>query len=179
MRRVYPLCYKIQKGQNFRSIVVHVDRLKLYEGSKPVKSWLRAHLESRVSEDAGASGLGLGSGKEGPGTDAVAPVLDKDPPCNSDLDETVPFGDDIPDIPEEDPGRVVNQPVTGVPDVPDSNLDEIIPSGSDDKETCNRGADASTEDLPNDNEGSDLDQLIPNQPERDQNTKTSLTHLIL
>ena len=134
-----------------------------------------AHLESGVGEDAGASGLNLGSGKEGPGTDAVAPVLDKDPPCNLDLDETVPFGDDIPDIPEEDPGQVVNQPVIGVLDVPENNLDEIIPSGSDDKETCNCDADASIEDLPNDDEGSDLDQLIPNQPERDQNTKTSLT----
>ena len=175
VQRVNPLCYKIQKGQNYRSIVVHVNHLKLYEGSKPVKSWLMAHLESHVDEDAGASGLGLGSGKEGPGTDAAAPVLDKDPPCNSDLDETVPFGDDIPDFPEEDPGQVVNQPVFGVPDVSENNLDEIIPSGSDDKETCNRDADASTEDLPNDDEGSDHDQLIPNQPERDQNTKTSLT----
>ena len=172
VRRVNPLCYKIQKGQNSRSIVVHVDHLKLYEGSKPVKSWLRAHLESHVGEDAGASGLGLGSGQEGPDTDAVAPVLDKDPPSNSDLDETVPFGDDIP---KEDPGQVINQPVIGVPDVPENNLDEIIPSGSDDKETCNHDADASTEDLPNDDEGSDLDQFIPNQPERDQNTKTSLT----
>ena len=172
MRRVNPLCYKIQKGQNSRSIVVHVDHLKLYEGSKPVKSWLRAHLESHVGEDAGASGLGLGSGKEGPDTDAVALVLDKDPPSNSDLDETVPFGDDIP---KEDPEQVINQPVIGVPGVPENNLDEIIPSGSDDKETCNHDADASTEDLPNDDEGSDLDQFIPNQPERDQNTKTSLT----
>ena len=131
-----------------------------------------AHLESSVGEDAAASGLVLGPRKEGLDTDAVAPVQDKDSPSNSDLDETVPFGDDIPDIPEEDPGQVVIQPVIGVPDVPDNNLDEIIPSGSDDKETCNRDADAFTKDLPNDDEGSDLDQLIPNQPERDQNTKT-------
>ena len=103
--------------------MVHVDHLKLYEGSKPVKSWLKAHLESSVSEDAGASGLVLGPRKEGPDTDAVAPVLDKDPPSNSDLDETVPFGDDIPDIPQEDPGQFVNQPVIGVPDVPENDLD--------------------------------------------------------
>ena len=134
---------------------------------------MKAHLESSVGEDAGASGLVLGPRKEGPGTDAVAPVLDKDPPSNSDLDETVLFGDDIPVIPEENPGQVVNQPVIDVRDVPENNLDEIIPSGSDYKETCNRDADASTEDLPNDDEGSDLDQLIPNQSERDQNTKTS------
>ena len=126
VRRVNPLCYKIQKGQNSHSIMVHVDHLKLCEGSKSVKSWLKAHLESSVGEDAGASVLVLGPRKEGPDTDAVAPVLDKDPPSYSDLDETVPFGDDIPDIPEEDPGQVVNQPVIGVPDVPENNLDEII-----------------------------------------------------
>ena len=120
---------------------------------------LKAHLESSVGEDAGASCLVLGPRKEGPGTDAVALVLDKDPPSNSDLDETVPFNDDIS---EEDPGQVVNQPVISVPEVPKNNLDEIIPSGSDAKETCNRDADASTKDLPNDNEGSDLDQLITN-----------------
>ena len=34
------LCYRIQKSQNSRSIVVHVDHLKLYEGPKPVASWL-------------------------------------------------------------------------------------------------------------------------------------------
>ena len=38
--RVNTLCYCIQKSKNSRSIVVHVDHLKLYEGPKPVASWL-------------------------------------------------------------------------------------------------------------------------------------------
>ena len=38
--RLNTLCYRIQKCQNSRSIVVHVDHLKLYEGPKPVASWL-------------------------------------------------------------------------------------------------------------------------------------------
>ena len=58
VQRINPLCYKIQKGQNSCSIVVYDDHLNLFEGSKPVKSWLRAHLGSSVDEDAF-----LGSGK--------------------------------------------------------------------------------------------------------------------
>ena len=38
--RVNTLCYRIQKSQSSRSIVVHVDHLKMYEGPKPVASWL-------------------------------------------------------------------------------------------------------------------------------------------
>ena len=38
--KVNPLCYCIQMTSKSRSIVVHVDHLKFYEGKKPVKSWL-------------------------------------------------------------------------------------------------------------------------------------------
>ena len=38
--RVNTLCNRIQNSQNSQSIVVHVDHLKLYEGPKPVASWL-------------------------------------------------------------------------------------------------------------------------------------------
>ena len=52
--KVNPLCYRIQKTQNSRSIVVHVDHLKSYEGEKPVKSWLtEGNQEQRVSSSDG------------------------------------------------------------------------------------------------------------------------------
>ena len=38
--KVNPVCYRVQETQNCRSIVVHVDHLKNYEGCKPVNSWL-------------------------------------------------------------------------------------------------------------------------------------------
>ena len=38
--RVNTLCYRIQKSQSSRNIVVHVDHLKMYKGPKPVASWL-------------------------------------------------------------------------------------------------------------------------------------------
>ena len=52
--KVNPLCYWIQKTQNSRSIVVHVDNLKSYKGKKPVKSWLtEGNQEQRVSSSDG------------------------------------------------------------------------------------------------------------------------------
>ena len=40
IQKVSDLCYKIQKQATAPSLVVHVDHLKLYNGSGPVKSWL-------------------------------------------------------------------------------------------------------------------------------------------
>ena len=52
--KVNSLCYWIQKTQNSRSIVVHVDHLKSYEGEKPVNSWLtEGKQEQRASSSDG------------------------------------------------------------------------------------------------------------------------------
>ena len=52
--KVNPLCYRIQKTQNSRSIVVHVDHLKSYEGEMPVNSWLtEGNQEQRASSSDG------------------------------------------------------------------------------------------------------------------------------
>ena len=40
IQRVSDLCYRIQKQATAPSLVVHVDHLKLYEGNRPVESWL-------------------------------------------------------------------------------------------------------------------------------------------
>ena len=40
IQKVSDLCYRIQKQATAPSLVVHVDHLKLYEGNRPVKSWL-------------------------------------------------------------------------------------------------------------------------------------------
>jgi hypothetical protein len=39
-RRLTDLTYEIQQTQNTRSIVVHVDHLKQYEGRNPIQNWL-------------------------------------------------------------------------------------------------------------------------------------------
>ena len=52
--KVTPLSYRIQKTQNSRSILVHVDHLKSYEGEKPVNSWLtEGNQEQRASSSDG------------------------------------------------------------------------------------------------------------------------------
>ena len=40
IQKVSDLCYGIQKQATAPSLVVHVDHLKLYEGNRPVESWL-------------------------------------------------------------------------------------------------------------------------------------------
>ena len=45
IQKVSNICYKIQKQATAPSLVVHVDHLKLYEGSRPVKK-LVAHESS-------------------------------------------------------------------------------------------------------------------------------------
>ena len=51
--KVNALCYRIQKSSTSRSIVVHVDHLKLYEGNNSVESWIKSDVPREDSEDSG------------------------------------------------------------------------------------------------------------------------------
>ena len=48
--KVNALCYRIQKTPTSRSIVVHVDHIKLYKGNHPVENWLKSNTPDGDSE---------------------------------------------------------------------------------------------------------------------------------
>ena len=86
--KVNPLCYRIQKTQNSRSIVVHVDHLKSYEGEKSVNSWLtEGNQEQRASSSDGEQD------EDDCQSDAAASAVV--PSCS--LDESVGNGTSTPD----------------------------------------------------------------------------------
>ena len=52
VKRITDLTYRIQKTERQKSLVVHVDHLKIYEGRNPVQNWVPLEgLEGRVGEE--------------------------------------------------------------------------------------------------------------------------------
>ena len=115
IQKVSDLCYRIQKQATAPSLVVHVDHLKLYEGNRPVKSWLSTgdpvpavdpgnqpegedvdigqpseHKSASQDSGDGSEVVGVGEGAESsPGPESVPiPV-----PLDSSLEEGEESGD--------------------------------------------------------------------------------------
>ena len=99
IQKVSDLCYRIQKQATAPSLVVHVDHLKLYEGNRPVESWLstgdpvpavdpgnqpegedvdigQPSEHKSASQDSGDESevVGVGEGAEGPPRPESVPV---------------------------------------------------------------------------------------------------------
>ena len=78
--KVNPLCYRIQKTQDSRSIIVHVDHLKSHGDEKPVNSWLTEGNQEQT--ESGPDGE-----QEEDNCQLDASVSDVGPSCS--LDESV------------------------------------------------------------------------------------------
>ena len=99
IQKVSDLCYRIQKQATAPSLVVHVDHLKLYEGNRPVESWLstgnpvpavdpgnqhggedvdigQPSEHKSASQDSGdrSDVVGVGEGAEGPPRPESVPI---------------------------------------------------------------------------------------------------------
>ena len=123
--KVNALCYRIQKSSTSRSMVVHVDHLKLYEGNNPVENCLKSDVPREDSEDSGVefemvtenqnastgvtdqtskkSGLIIPDNviPQHSDFDATMPYETTSMP-SADMDETIPYGMDKQIMPDPD-----------------------------------------------------------------------------
>ena len=154
MAKVNALCYRIQKTATSRSIVVHVDHIKLYEGNHPVDNWLKSNTpdgaskdsdvepEKTVSEHKSASMGETGQLNKNSEVDTSELVNSQ----HSDLNATIPYGTTSPSVPSADLDEIMpygmdeqTMPISDLdatipygttsPSVPSAYLDETMPHG--------------------------------------------------
>ena len=165
--KVNVLCYRIQKTPTSRSIVVHVDHLKLYEGGNPVENWLRSDAPSEASETSeGETGEIVSEYTSVSQGVTDLPITNSDPkipenvisqhsdhdaaiPCepkplsvpSTDMDETMPYGMDKQDLSNSDFYTAMPYETIS-PSVPSTDMDETIPYGMDEQVMPNSDLDA-------------------------------------
>ena len=165
--KVNALCYRIQKTPTSRSIVVHVDHLKLYEGGNPVENWLKSDAPSEASETSeGETGEIVSEYSSVSQGVTDQPITNSDPiipknvisqhsdhnaaiPCehkplsvpSTDMDETMPYGMDKQDMANS--YFYTAMPYETIsPSMPSTDMDETMPYGMDEQVMPNSDLDA-------------------------------------
>ena len=154
--KVNALCYRIQKTPTSRSIVVHVDHIKLYKGIHPVENWLKSNTPDGDSENSNAKLMEIvsehksvtmgGTGQLNKNSEVDTSELVNSQ--HSDLNAVMPYGTTSPSVPSADlyetmPYGMDGQAMansnlyatmpygTTSPSVPSADLDETMPYGMD------------------------------------------------